>query len=348
MAKHWWLGLACALAVVESQSSTCGLPCTSDVQCPDTRGVCTYCTRRVCSPASPSSCGAPPAPNKTALPQLLVVGDSISIGYAPQLAAALSGVFEAQHDPVNAGNAAKGAQCASSWVGNGSDGSAHPQPWDLVTFNFGLHSLDFPATAETESLANYTAHVRAAAVAVRARARRVLWIDTTPVPLRVTSGPGRRNRDVLAYNAAAGALMAELGIASCSAYGAVAAVCPDTSGAPDHTYESCPLQTPGGVHFPGHYDVIVAALATCITGHAPPPTPPPEPPAGQCADAEAAAVGAGGGAACSAYYQGHKPELAPCVLPYTAAGVAHPQEDFVQCWCFNKTASCQLPVTSPM
>ena len=326
--------LSCVLAAAVAQGSTCGRPCTSDVQCPDTRGVCTYCTNSVCGGA-PKTCGGAPSPNKTALPQLLVVGDSISLGYAPQLFAALDGVYEGQHDPVNAGNAAKGAQCASTWVGNGT--------WDLVTFNFGLHSLDFPATSETETLANYTAHVRAVALTMRPRARKLLWVDTTPVPLNVTSGPGRRNRDVIAYNAAAAELMAELGIESCSAYGAVMAACPPTSGPPDRTYRSCPLQSPGGVHFPGHYDVIVAALNECITGRTPAPTPAPLSCA--AAEAEAASAGRGGGtgAACSAYYQQHKPDLAPCVAPFAAAGLAHPQEAFVQCWCFNQTANCTAP-----
>ena len=328
-----------------AQPATCGLPCESDVQCPDALGICTYCVSGVCR-RQPTNCGQPTAAN-TSLPQLLVVGDSISIGYAPQLFAALDGVFEGQHIPINAGNAAKGAACASSWVGSNSSNateSPHPQQWDLVTFNFGLHSLDYPATAETETLSNYTAHVREAALAMRPRTEKLLWVDTTPVPEHVTSGPNRRNRDVLAYNAAAAAVMAELGIATCSVYAAVMARCPPVTGAPDHTYVNCSLQTPGGVHFPGHYDVLVTALATCITGHAPPPTPAPEPPARQCTDAEAAAAraGAGGGSGqhCSAYYQQHKPELAPCVLPYQKAGATHPQEQFVQCFCFNETASC--------
>ena len=343
-----WLVLSCVLAVCAAQATTCGRTCVSDVQCPDTRGICTYCTNGVCSGA-PKTCGGPPSPNKTALPQLLVVGDSISLGYAPQLFAALEGVYEGQHDPVNAGNAAKGALCASTWVGDGSSNgtSGHATPWDLVIFNFGLHSLDYPATAETETLANYTTHVRAAALAMRPRAHKLLWVDTTPVPLNVTSGPARRNRDVRAYNAAAAALMTELGIESCSAYDAIMAACPPTTGAPDYTYTSCPLQSPGGVHFPGHYDVIVAALNECITGRTPAPTP--APPSCAAAEAEAARAGqgAGTGAACSAYYQLHKPALAPCVAPFAAAGLVHPQEAFVQCWCFNSTANCTTPLLMP-
>ena len=70
--------------------------------------------------------------------------------------------------------------------------------------------------------------------------------------------------------------MDSLGIPTSDVYGAVMAVCPATSGAPDHTYASCKIQTPGGVHFPGHYDVLVAAIYKSVTGEAPPrPAPAP-------------------------------------------------------------------------
>jgi hypothetical protein len=55
-----------------AQQDVCGRSCSSDVQCPDTRGVCTYCTNDVCQPA-PTTCGDLPSNGKTSKPQLLVV-----------------------------------------------------------------------------------------------------------------------------------------------------------------------------------------------------------------------------------------------------------------------------------
>jgi hypothetical protein len=231
------VGSACA------QAGVCGRPCQSDVQCPDSRGVCTYCTKNICQP--PAGCvGGPRAPNTTKS-QLLVIGDSISIGWSPVLFPKLATEYECQHVPTNAGPASKGASCARSWVGNAS--------WDVVLFNFGLHSLDrhrLPdgsaslPTGEAETLANYTQEIREIASLLKLHAQHVIWVDTTPVPLNVTDGPERHNQYVLQFNAAARAVMAQLQITA-GVYGAVMAVCPPTSGSPDHTYSSCSLQSPG-------------------------------------------------------------------------------------------------------
>ena len=257
------LALSPLLSLLTSgQVDVCNQPCESDVQCPDSRGVCTYCTQNTCQP--PRGCvGGPRTPNTTK-PQLLVIGDSISIGWSPVLFPLLTH-YESQHVPTNAGPASKGFACARTWVGNVS--------WDVVLWNFGLHSLDrhrLPdgsatlPTSEAETLANYTRELQAIAQVLKQHSRRVIWVDTTPVPLNVTSGPERHNQYVIQFNAAANAVMNSLGIQTSDVYGAVMTVCPATSGPPDQTYASCRIQSPGGVHFPGHYDVLVAALYRCV------------------------------------------------------------------------------------
>ena len=60
-------------ACVHAQKDICGRTCETDVQCPDERGVCTYCTRGVCSQPR-RTCGGP-AKSNTTKPQLLVIGD---------------------------------------------------------------------------------------------------------------------------------------------------------------------------------------------------------------------------------------------------------------------------------
>ena len=198
----WAAAAALALRLAAAQPSVCGRACHSDVQCPDSSGRCTYCTAGTCRPPR-TQCGGP-RPANTSKPQLLVIGDSISIGYSPQLFAALP-QYESQHIPINGGPASKGFECVHDWLGNRST-------WSLILFNFGLHSLDRPATAETETLANYTAEVRYIATLLKQRAKRVVWVDTTPVPLHVTEGPPRHNADVLRFNAAAAGVMTSLQI----------------------------------------------------------------------------------------------------------------------------------------
>jgi hypothetical protein len=266
-----------------------------------------------------------------------MIGDSISIGIQTDghLFDFLPG-FESQHIPVNGGPASKGFQCVHQWLGSN-------RTWDLITFNFGLHSLDCcPTTSESETLANYTLEIKAIASVLKAASKQVIWIDTTPVPLNVTQGPPRHNSAVIKYNAAAATAMSELGISTCDAYSTIMAICPPTSGPPDDTYTSCSLQSPGGVHFPAHYQPLVNKMVSCITGKTVPPTPSPLPPAEACKQAEATACQnktmpfcKGGGTACQDNYASHRPELHTCLENYTKSGIAHPQEAYVQCWCLN-------------
>ena len=134
-----------------SQPAVCGRACSSDVQCPDTRGVCTYCMGEVggegapcgpgqrgcrCQADGSSRCGGgggAPAPANSTQPQLLVIGDSISIGWSPVLFPMLP-QYGSQHIPSNGGPASKGFGCTAAWLGS--------VKWDVVLFNFGLHSLD--------------------------------------------------------------------------------------------------------------------------------------------------------------------------------------------------------------
>lgn len=102
-------------------------------------------------------------------------------------------------------------ECIDSWLGSDN------RTWDLVTFNFGLHSLDNPPTSETESIANYTRELDVIARKIKARAKRVIWVNTTPVPANVTIGPKRHNADVRRYNQAATSVMRAISIPTCDA-----------------------------------------------------------------------------------------------------------------------------------
>ena len=70
--------------------------------------------------------------------EMILFCPSISLGWAPVLFPLINDRWEAQHDPVNAGPASKGIECVRTWVGNESVSD----PWDVILFNFGLHSLD--------------------------------------------------------------------------------------------------------------------------------------------------------------------------------------------------------------
>lgn len=95
------------------------------------------------------SCGNPPAPLSTTMPNVLVIGDSISepgSGYGPGLESIFmdpgqpwrptSGpIAMVQHNGATgsnqAGPSSNGAACIKDWVAQGG--------WDVITMNFGIH-----------------------------------------------------------------------------------------------------------------------------------------------------------------------------------------------------------------
>ena len=150
-----------------------GAPCTLDYKFNET-GFCA-CQAQACVPLS--------VPRRTALRQLLVIGDSISLGYASALAARLP-AWEVVHAPSfekandNNDNAQWHARCARGWLG------PNASRWDAVTFNAGLHDLALPDN-EHLNVTNYARFLAAAAatlVSALPAATRIVWMRTTPVP----------------------------------------------------------------------------------------------------------------------------------------------------------------------
>jgi hypothetical protein len=98
------------------------------------------------APATQSKCpcktGAP-LPPSTTLKNVLIIGDSLTIGYTPSVAANLADIALVQHAPwdVSDGGAEESAyflQCLDSWVRAPSGEPFWP---DVVYFNSGMHNL---------------------------------------------------------------------------------------------------------------------------------------------------------------------------------------------------------------
>jgi len=85
--------------------------------------------------AYPCEPNLPTVPMNDALPNVLIVGDSISHGYFPVLRARLHGTVAAlQHAPSNTGALPAGVACWNITTALGASGDL-PKPWDLVVFN---------------------------------------------------------------------------------------------------------------------------------------------------------------------------------------------------------------------
>jgi lysophospholipase L1-like esterase len=140
------------------------------------------------------------------LPRVLLVGDSISIGYTLPTRKLLDGKANVHRIPTNGGPTTRGLQQLDRWLGDST--------WDVIHFNFGLHDLkhadpkgglveasDGPRQVELDA---YRDNLRAIVRRLKATGATLIWCTTTPVP------PGAKGRvpgDEVAYNAVAAEVM---------------------------------------------------------------------------------------------------------------------------------------------
>jgi hypothetical protein len=151
---------------------------------------------------------------KSDLPNVLLLGDSISIGYTPPVIELLKDVANV-HRPNNCGNTTSGLKKIDDWLGD--------TKWDVIHFNFGLHDLCYRHPDSTEQghrdkvngkvsvpLGKYRRNLEALVVRLEATGATLIWASTTPIP------PGEVGRvvgDELKYNKAAEEIMMKHGIA---------------------------------------------------------------------------------------------------------------------------------------
>lgn len=105
------------------------------------------------------------------LPNALVIGDQISIGYDPLLRKALAGKMNVHHPPCNCGGA-ENWRDIHRWLSN-PDGDR--RRWDVIAFNFGLQDVSASENVWKTDLRN----------AIRTLSKtnaRLVWITSTPIP----------------------------------------------------------------------------------------------------------------------------------------------------------------------
>jgi lysophospholipase L1-like esterase len=137
-----------------------------------------------------------------AWPRVLLIGDSISMGYTLPVRNALRGKANIHRPPENCGPTTRGVERLDSWLGEGH--------WNVIHFNFGLHDLKYIDGKPQVSLEDYEKNLRTIVARLKRTGAKLVWCSTTPVPTK--SSPPRHNEDVLAYNAAAEKVMKENGI----------------------------------------------------------------------------------------------------------------------------------------
>jgi lysophospholipase L1-like esterase len=147
------------------------------------------------------------------LPRVLLIGDSISIGYTLPARTLLDGKANVHRIPTNGGPTTRGLQQLDRWLG--------PSRWDVIHFNFGLHDLkhadakgglvDASEAPRQVELDAYRDNLRAIVRRLKETGATLIWCTTTPVP------PGAKGRvagDEVAYNAVAADVMKDEGVAT--------------------------------------------------------------------------------------------------------------------------------------
>lgn len=145
------------------------------------------------------------------LPRVLILGDSISIGYTLPLRAALRGIANVHRPPEGCGHTAKALENLERWLG--------ADRWDVVHFNFGLHDLKYTADGKLAmppegkravTPEQYVQNLEAIVTRLEKTGARLIWRPTTPVP---DGAIGRIAGDEKKYNALAAEIMGRHGVA---------------------------------------------------------------------------------------------------------------------------------------
>ena len=149
------------------------------------------------------------------LPRVLLIGDSISIGYTVPVRELLKGKANVHRPLTNCGPTTNGLKGINEWLGDGK--------WDVIHFNWGLHDLKYlgpqgqnladPKAADSHQqvpIDEYEANLRKLVARLKKTCAKLIWRSTTPVPV---GAKGRIVGDSANYNAVAQKIMAENEIA---------------------------------------------------------------------------------------------------------------------------------------
>ncbi len=147
-----------------------------------------------------------PVEDVAGLPRVLLLGDSISIGYTLPVREALKGKANVHRPPTNCSSTGNALNHLDSWLGKGK--------WDVIHFNFGLHDAKLPPEGVRHAPpAVYEKNLRELVKRLQATGATLVWASTTPVPNGGILSPTRRFGSVDEYNAIARRVMEENGVA---------------------------------------------------------------------------------------------------------------------------------------
>ena len=141
--------------------------------------------------------------NDSALPRVLLIGDSISIGYTLPTRAALAGKANVHRPPTNCTSTPNIVRHLDNWLTPGQG------RWDVIHFNSGIHDLKRPGGKCAVTPQQYEKNLRIVVKRLKKTGAELIWCSTTQSPEAVCGAPAE---DFITYNAIASKIMKENGI----------------------------------------------------------------------------------------------------------------------------------------
>lgn len=181
-------------------------------------------------------------PETPGLPRVLLIGDSISMGYTLRVRELLEEA-NVQRIPNNGGTTAQILAKLDEWLSTGGS-----DQWDVIHFNSGVHDAvrnDDPPEVSDVSLADYATNLQLIVDRLKAHSTHVVFATTTPNPPDLP-----RYGDHVAYNNVAVPIMEANGVLIDDLYAAI---------------QPYFAQYGHGVHYldPG-YEILATAVAAFI------------------------------------------------------------------------------------
>ena len=149
--------------------------------------------------------GTPVTKDEPGLPRVLIIGDSISMGYTPFVAESLKGKANVLRIPGNGSSTSFGLANLDKWIGSGS--------WQVIHFNFGLHDAKLPPEGTRHAPPDvYEKNLLTIVEKLKKTNATLIFATTTPVPNGGNLAPNRKFGDVNTYNTIAVQVMKNHGV----------------------------------------------------------------------------------------------------------------------------------------
>ncbi len=145
-----------------------------------------------------------PIEDQPGLQRVLLIGDSISIGYTLPVRELLRGKANVHRILANGGPTKNGTANLEKWLGAGK--------WNVIHFNWGIHDLKvMPDGKRQVEPEDYEKNLRTLVTRMKATGAKLIWATTTPIPDGELNPP-RSFGKVPEYNAVAERVMKENGV----------------------------------------------------------------------------------------------------------------------------------------